>query len=29
LTSADLSISSKSSVGFNTPWSVEYYDDED
>lgn len=29
LSSADLSISSKGSVGFNSPWSVEYWDDED
>jgi len=29
LGSSDYSVSNKSSVGFNTPWSVEYWDDED
>lgn len=29
LTSSDLSSSIKGSVGFNTPWSVEFWDEED
>lgn len=28
-TSVDASITNRGSIGFNTPWSVEYWDDED
>jgi hypothetical protein len=28
-TSVDVSITNRGSIGFNTPWSVEYWDDED
>jgi len=29
LTSADSALSNKGSIGFDTPWSVDYWDDED
>lgn len=28
-TSVDISTTNRGSIGFNTPWSVEYWDDED
>jgi len=28
-TSVDISTANRGSIGFNTPWSVEYWDDED
>jgi hypothetical protein len=28
-TSVDISAANRNSIGFNTPWSVEYWDDED